>query len=200
MDNKLSPPLKLTGDINADIESTFNYFQENINDRTRRPTLFDKEVFIEANEIIDNCPVGFWHLISLEEKHKFKVLPCVNDPNINLCNENCTFGTKQVSIKYGTENRNICLLRASRLPWILDIIKLAGRDDKSVKVWMKPGSGKQSSKLYLRYNQYGVDYVLIFSAEKKFYRLISAFPVFFTSEKRDFSKDCEKYSWSYFRQ
>ena len=118
----------------------------------------------------------------------------------NLCNENCTSGTKQVSIKYGTENRNICLLRASRLPWIVDIIKLASRDDKSVKVWMKPGNGKQSPKLYLRYNQYGVDYVLIFSAEKRFYRLISAFPVFFTSEKRDFSKDCEKYSWSYFGQ
>ena len=199
MNNKLSMPLQLTGDIDTDIESAFHYFQENINDRTHRPALFDKEVFIEAHETILDRPVGFWHLISLEEKHRFDVLPCVNDPNINLCNENCSSGINQVSIKYGAETRNICLLRASRLPWIVDIIKLANRDDKSIKVWLKPAKGKQCPKLYLRYNQHGVDYVLIFTAEKRFYRLISAFPVFYTSHKRDFSKEYEKYSWSYFK-
>lgn len=60
-------PLQLTGDIDTDIESAFHYFQENINDRTHRPALFDKEVFIEAHETILDRPVGFWHLISLEE-------------------------------------------------------------------------------------------------------------------------------------
>ena len=179
------------------MDPAFEYFQENINERTHRPTLFDKMVYIEANEKIEDRPVGFWHIISLEEKHKFKVLPCVNDPNIDLCDENCSSGQRKISIKYGTEDRNLCLLRASRLPWIVDIIKLASRNDKSVKVWKKPG-GKQSDKLYLRYNQCGCDYVVIFSVEKKFYRLISAFPVFYTSEKKDFSEEYTKYAWSYF--
>lgn len=198
--NKLSIPLQMTGDVNEDIEYAFSYFQDNINNRNHRPTLFDKQIFIEAREIIDNRPVGFWHLISLEEKHKFKVLPCVNDPTINLCDDNCSVGLKQIAIKHGTENRNICLLQASRLPWIVDVINLANRGDSSVDVWQKHINDKQSPKLYLRYNQQGADYVVIFSAEKHFYRLISAFPVFYSSQKRDFSKDCKKYSWSYWEK
>ena len=112
------------------------------------------------------------------------VLPCVNDGNIELCNQNCNDSHHTIVIKNGTETRNICLLRASRLPWIIDIIKLACKNDPSVNVWLKPGTGKQSGKLYLRYNHQGADFVLIFSAEKHFYRLISAFPVFYTNEKR----------------
>ena len=41
-------------------------------------------------------------------------------------------------------------------------------------------------------------YVVIFSAEKHFYRLISAFPVFYNNQKSDFDKDAERYHWSYF--
>lgn len=194
----LSDPLTLSGDIEKDIDTAYEYFQLAINNRSKRPTLFDKEVFIEANEQINGRPQGFWHAISLEDKHHFKVLPCVNDGNIDLCAQNCSSGHHQIAIKYGVEVRNICLLRASRLPWIVDIIKLASRKDPSVKVWRKPSGGKQSDKLYLRYNHGGADYVLIFSAEKWFYRLISAYPVFYTSEKADFDKESVKYAWSYF--
>ena len=38
----------------------------------------------------------------------------------------------------------------------------------------------------------------ILSVEKRFYRLISAFPVFYTNEKENFDKDYRKYAWSYF--
>lgn len=194
----LSSPLKLTGDFERDIDAAYEYFQREINDRNKRPTLFDKEVFIEAHEKIDERPQGFWHIISLEQTHHFKVLPCVNDGNIDLCDQNCNQSLHSVAIKSGTEVRNICLLRASRLPWIVDIIKLACKGDPSVNVWLKPGKGKQSNKLYLRYNHDGADYVLIFSAEKRFYRLISAFPVFYTSDKADFEKEYQKHAWSYF--
>ncbi len=195
----LSSPLKLTGDFNKDIDIAYEYFNTAINDRAKRPTLFDKEVFIEAHEIIEERPSGFWHAISIEENHHFKkVLPCINDENIVLCDQNCNASHHTIAIKYGTEMRNICLLRASRLPWIIDIIKLACRNDPSVKVWLKPGTGKQSEKLYLRYNNQGADYILIFSVEKHFYRLISAFPVFYIREKEEFDKDYQKYAWSYF--
>lgn len=194
----LSSPLELTGDFEKDIDIAYEYFNTAINDRKKRPTLFDKEVFIEAHEMIGERPEGFWHVISMEEKHRFKVLPCVNDGNIELCNQNCNNSHHTVVVKYGTETRNICLLRVSRLPWVVDIIKLACRGDRSVNVWLKPGKGKQSKKLYLRYNHKGADFVLIFSVERHFYRLISAFPVFYTSQKEEFDKDFKKYAWSYF--
>ena len=145
-------------------------------------------------------PQGFWHIISLEEKHRFEILPCVNDQNISLCSQNCTNSHHTVLIKNESERRNICLLRASRLPWIVDIIRLANRDDSSVSVWFKSENGKQSGKLYLRYNHAGADYILIFSAEKHFYRLISAYPVFYSRDKARFEKDAEKYCWSYFER
>lgn len=115
-----------------------------------------------------------------------------------LCNQNCNASHHAIVVKYGAETRNVCLLRASRLPWIIDIIKLAGKNDSSVNVWLKPGTGRQNGKLYLRYNHHGADFVLIFSVEKRFYRLISAFPVFYTNEKENFDKDYRKYAWSYF--
>lgn len=148
----------------------------------------------KLQEVLCNNKYDF----SLEENHHFKVLPCVNDGNIELCNQNCNASHHAIVVKYGAETRNVCLLRASRLPWIIDIIKLAGKNDSSVNVWLKPGTGRQNGKLYLRYNHHGADFVLIFSVEKRFYRLISAFPVFYTNEKENFDKDYRKYAWSYF--
>ena len=163
--------------------------------------LFDKEVFVECGEWIDERPVGFWHMISLEDKHKFsKLVPCVNDPNLDLCGQNCISGKQQVPIKYNTETRNLCLYRACRLPWVIDIIKLANRDDPSVDIWLKPGGKNSCDKLYLRYNHEGNDYVVIFSAEKRFYRIISAYPVFYLSEKYAFKEDHKAYRWSYFNK
>lgn len=49
----LSSPLELTGDFEKDIDIAYEYFSTAINDRKKRPTLFDKEVFIEAHEIIE---------------------------------------------------------------------------------------------------------------------------------------------------
>ena len=41
----LSSPLELTGDFEKDIDIAYEYFSTAINDRKKRPTLFDKEVF-----------------------------------------------------------------------------------------------------------------------------------------------------------
>ena len=201
MYGKLSPPLALSADFQESIDAAYEYFQNAINNRAKRPVLFDKEVFIEAREQIEGRPVGFWHAVSLEENHQFRdVLPCINDFSIYVCGQNCMSAHRQVRIKCETETRNLCLLRASRLPWIVDIIQLASRDDPSVQVWRKSSGSRASDKLYLRYNQDGADYVLIFSAEKRFYRLISAFPVFYTREKADFDRDYQSYAWSYFKR
>lgn len=200
MHNKLSPPLTLMQDFQSSIDKAFDYFKEHIFNRDVRPLLFDKNVFIEANEMVEGRPVGFWHLVSLECGHKFaKVLPCCNDDSISLCAENCNTEKHQVSVQHGAEDRNLCLLRASRLPWIIDIINLANKNDPDVQVWLKPGGNKKSDKLYLRYAQGGADYVLIFTIEKHFYRLISAFPVFYLHNKAELNTEFVNYKWSYFK-
>ena len=145
----LSNPLVLPDDFEKAIGEAFKYFQENINNSQKRPTLFDKSIFIEANEIIDDKPQGFWHIISLETKHQFKVLPCVNDCTIDICNQNCINGQRKVKIKHGTEERNICLLRASRLPWVVDIINLANKDNSQIKMWLKENKNYNNQKLYI---------------------------------------------------
>lgn len=199
MNSKLSPILQFPSDVNQSIDIAYDYFSKNIGDRAHRPTLFDKEVFIECSEMVDGRPIGFWHIVSLEDNHKFsKIVPCVNDPSIDLCAQNCITGENQVEIKYGTEIRYICLYRAMRLPWIIDVIKMANRDDPAVQVWLKPGGQKSNDRLYLRYNHDGNDFVVIFSVQNKFYRLISAFPVFYFREKQDMTKEYTAYRWSYF--
>ncbi len=191
---KLSKPLDLPANFEDSIQFAYEFFASNINNRAKRPALFDKEVFIEAAEIIDGWPVGFWHLISLEENHRFNILPCNNDATMEICNGNCDSKEHQIIIKQQTETRNICLFRASRLPWILDLIKFANRGDSSVQTWKKPSN----DKLYLRYNHYGNDYIVIFSEQKHFYRIISAFPVFYTKDKKVFDRDAKEYYWSFF--
>ena len=199
MNSQLSPILHFTTDINQSIDIAYDYFSKNIGDRAHRPALFDKEVYIECAEIVNDRPVGFWHIISLEDKHNFsKIVPCVNDPSIDLCAQNCITKKNQIEIKYGTEVRCICLYRAVRLPWIIDLIKMANRDDPSVQVWLKPGGQKANDRLYLRYNHDGNDFVVIFTVQKSFYRLVSAFPVFYLREKEDMNKDYDTYHWSYF--
>lgn len=198
MYGKLSDPLTMTGNFEESLNSAYNYFSENIYDRNKRPILFGKSIFVEAHEIIEERPAGFWHIVSLEDKHHFnKVLPCTNDSSIAVCEQNCNTKQHMVSIQYGAEDRSICLYRASRIPWIVDIIQLANSGDSEVDIWLKPGNNKRSDKLYLRYNHDGADYIVIFSAEKRFYRIISAFPVFYVSEKADFDKDYAAYAWTY---
>lgn len=199
MNSNLSPILQFPEDVNQSIDIAYDYFSKNIADRAHRPALFDKEVYIECAEIIDDRPVGFWHIISLEDNHKFsKIVPCVNDPAIDLCDQNCVSGKYQVAIKSGSENRNLCLYRAARLPWIIDLIKMANRDDPAVQVWLKPGGQKANDRLYLRYKHGGNDFVVIFTVQRKFYRLVSAFPVFYLKERNEMDKDYTTYHWSYF--
>ena len=194
---ELSPPLDLSSDFEESIETAFAFFADNIFNRSKRPALFDKEVFIEANEVIEGKPIGFWHFISIENNHKFEVLPCNNDITLEQCNGNCESNKHQISSTMKADKRNICLYRARRLPWILDILKMANRDDPAVKVWYKPDDAS-NGKLYLRYCKQGNDYVVILANTKKFYRIISAFPVFYKKERKVFDKDYERFKWSYF--
>lgn len=201
MKSELSPILEFTDDFENNIDIAYEYFTNKIADPAHRPQLYDKEIFVECREKINDRPVGFWHIVSLEDTHNIKnYVPCVNDESNEYCNENCISGEYQIAIKYGSETRNLCLYRASRLPWIIDLIKMAERDDPMVDIWLKPGGNKGVDKLYLRYNHKGNDFLVVFTVEKKYYRLISAYPVFYNRSKKDLTVEYKKYKWSYFEK
>lgn len=198
MYGKMSPPLALTGTFDEQITIAFEFFTEHIFNKDHRLSLFGKNIFVEAREIINDRPQGFWHMVSLEDNHHFtKVLPCTNDAVIDNCEQNCNTKAHVISVKNNTENRNLCLYRASRIPWIVDIINLANKNDPDVCVWFKPGGNYSNDKLYLRYNHEGADYIIVFAVEKRFYRIISAFPVFYVSEKENFDKEYALLKWEY---
>lgn len=183
--------------FNNDFENNINiasdFFYKNIFDKESRPDLWGKKIFIEAHEFVDKRPYGFWHLVSLDDNHHYKNLfPCNNDITISLCNYNCLYCTHKIVLRYSTETRYLCLYRASMLPWINEIIKLANIYDKRISFWKVP-QPKQKSKVYLRYKYNQDDYIIILSDESKFYRVIAAYPVFLKNEKERFDKDEIKY-------
>ena len=54
----------------------------------------------------------------------------------NICKMNCQTNKKSVTLKNG-KCRNICIYRACRIKWITEIIKLANKNDKNIKIWKR---------------------------------------------------------------
>ena len=86
-----------------------------------------------------------------------------------------------------------CLYRALRVGWIRDIIELYNVNDMRVKYWKKVNS-KKRNRLYLRYQEEELDYLIVFEEKsEKRVQLITAYPIFFVSAKRDYEKDYQEY-------
>lgn len=187
--NKLSPKINIDNCISVEdiINKTYNEFKTKIMDKSIRPNLFNKLVFIKFDHWIDYKAEMYWHLVSLHEKETFNIFPCGNNISENICSKNCIYKTKQVVLK-NEQVRDICIYRAVRINWINDIIELANGEDCSVKKWIK------DDKLYLRFRHEEVDYVVIFEVKKNKYQLISAFPVFYINKKDVFDKDYKEYN------
>ena len=66
-------------------------------------------------------------------------------------------------------------------------------NDARVKYWEKVNSQKRN-RLYLRYQEDELDYLIVFEAKgEKKVRLITAYPIFFVSAKKDYEKDYQDY-------
>lgn len=87
-----------------------------------------------------------------------------------------------------------------RVEWIRQIIDLFNYHDERVKYWEKVNSNKKN-RIYLRYQEEENDYLIVFE-EKSSKRviLITAFPVFFRSAKRDYDNDYNAYVHSQKKQ
>lgn len=195
MPHELSPTLPLCNDIELNIAAAFEFFSTQLNNPSQKLCLFGKQVYYEAYEMVDNKIVGFWHLISTAMT-SLSVLPCNNDVSFEYCDENCIKLLRLVEIKNKGETRAICLYRLSHLPWIMDVIKLANDKSSFVACWVEKGDHNRS-KLYVRYKKGTADYVLIFSNEKKYYRLLTAYPVFMVRDRKKFDQNHISNAWIY---
>lgn len=185
---KLSPVIDLKNctSLNHIIELTYDNFKNNIMSKNTRPLLFDRFIFISFDKWIDNKAEMFWHIISLGEDEKFNILPCNNDISSLFRTDNCINRKYRIKMSDG-KIRYICLYRAIRINWFNDIINLANNNDKNIKSWEK------DNNLYLRFQHEMVDYVVIFQIQKNCYRLLSMYPVFYISTKKEFTTDYIKY-------
>ena len=153
---------------------------------------------IESMEIyvplkwIENKAEIFWHSASIEQKAKLDIKPCINDLSSAFCPENCILGTDLIIMNNG-DIRTKCLYRALRVGWIREIIELYNENDVRVRYWEKVNSNKKK-RLYLRYQEEELDYLIVFEKKsEKRVQLITAYPVFFVSAKKDYEKDYQNY-------
>jgi len=195
MPHDLSQTLTFSNDIEHNIAIAFEFFSTQLNDPKQRLCLFDKPVYYEAYEMVENKIVGFWHLITTT-MIKLSILPCNNDASFENCAENFIKLLRLVQIKNEKETRAVCIYRATHLPWIIDVIRLANEKNLFVKCWTLVDDHKRK-KLYVRYKKGIADYILIFSDEKKYYRLLSAYPVFMVRDREKFDQCHIKNAWIY---
>lgn len=185
--DKLSLPIDVTGmTFEEIIEFEYEVFKREFMNKDTRVRLNNKFIFIDFNSWIDHKAEMFWHLISLNKRERFSIFPCENNISDNICKMNCQTNTKNVTLKNG-QVRNICIYRACRISWIIEIIRLANNKDKNIKIWEK------DNKLHVRFKHQDVDYVVIFAINKERYQLVSAFPVFYISKKCEFDKGYQDY-------
>ena len=186
---ELSPLINIDSfsNINSIIDDTYEKFKIKYMDREVRPKkLFGKNLIINFDKWVEYKADLYWHLVSLSEDEKFNVFPCGNNISNNICRENCLKKHKQITRVNG-QIRTICVFRAIRINWVIDIINLANNNDPVIKWWEK------GDKLYLRYQHGNIDYAVIFISKSKSYKLISAFPVFYINKKKIFDKDFREF-------
>lgn len=159
--------------------------------KDNRAKLREREIAVPLNWIECKAEL-FWHAASVEEKAKLDIQPCINDITSSLCANNCIDAFDSVIMNNGTE-REKCIYRAVRVSWIREIIDLYNKGDKRIKYWEKINSNKKN-RIYLRYQEAELDYIVILEDKSdKRVVLITGYPVFFISAKKDYESDYQNY-------
>ena len=185
-------PMSITSSqgLNEIIDSCHELFKKTIAAKDR-PKLGEWEIFIPFKWIDTKAEI-FWHIGSIEKKSTLDIYPCTNDVASAICTSNCINGADTIVLSNG-EERAKCIYRATRVGWILDIVKMYNETDSRVKYWEKDNSDHRR-RIYLRYQEEEIDYLVVFEKKSdKRVVLITGFPVFFISTKNDLEKDYKKY-------
>lgn len=172
------------------IDKCHDIFKTTIATKTR-PSLGDRFILVPITWINNKAEI-FWHSSSIEKKQKLDIKPCNNDYSSAFCNDNCISGSDFIVLNNG-EERYKCIYRAIRVGWICEVINMYNSHDPRVKYWEKINS-KKRNRIYLRYQEDEIDYIVIFEhkSEKKVL-LITAYPIFFISAKKDYDRDYQNY-------
>lgn len=191
MKKKLTPiTFDKTLDLSTIFDNCHNRFKETIATKDR-PLFQGMEIYVPLNWIEHKAEI-FWHSASIEQKAKLDIKPCTNDISSAFCSENCISGMEVITMNDGNI-RAKCLYRALRVGWIREIIELYNENDVRVKYWEKVNS-KKKKRLYLRYQEEELDYLIVFEKKsEKRVQLITAYPIFFVSAKKDYEKDYQNY-------
>ena len=177
--------------ISAIMDKCHIVFKETMANKDNRAKLREQEIAVPLNWIECKAEL-FWHAASIEEKAKLDIQPCINDITSSLCANNCIDAFDSVIMNNGTE-REKCIYRAVRVSWIREIIDLYNQGDKRIKYWEKINSNKKN-RIYLRYQEAELDYIVILEDKSdKRVLLITGYPVFFISSKKDYESDYQNY-------
>lgn len=178
-------------DISAIMDKCHIVFKETMANKDNRAKLGEREIAVPLNWIECKAEL-FWHAASIEEKAKLDIQPCTNDVASSLCANNCVDAFDSIIMNNGAE-REKCIYRAARVGWIREVIDLYNQGDARVKYWEKINSNKKN-RIYLRYQEEEIDYIVILEDKSdKRVILITGYPVFFISAKKDYENDYQNY-------
>lgn len=178
-------------EISTIMDKCHNVFKSTMANKDDRAKLGEREIAVPLNWIECKAEL-FWHSASIEEKSKLDIQPCINDITSSICANNCIDTFDSIVMNNGTE-REKCIYRAVRVSWIREIVDLYNAGDTRVKYWEKVNSNKRN-RIYLRYQKEELDYIVILEdkSEKRVV-LITGYPVFFISAKKDYETDYQNY-------
>ena len=177
-------------DMESIFDSCHEIFKNTIGSK-ERPRLGEKEIFVPFAWIERKAEI-FWHIGSIEKKPRLDIFPCTNDITLAICSSNCINASDMIILSNG-EERAKCIYRATRVGWILDIVRMYNSSDSRVKYWEKVNKEKRT-RIYLRYQEDENDYLVVFDKKsEKRVMLITGYPVFFISAKKDLDRDYINY-------
>lgn len=166
-------------------------FKDTMGSKENKPQIDGREVLVPL-KWLDYKAETFWHSASIEPKQRLDILPCNNDITSSLCNNNCIAAMDSIVLN-GTE-REKCIYRAVRVNWIKPVLEMYNHNDSRVKYWEKVHSKNKKNRIYLRYQDEEIDYLIVLEdISDKRVRFITAYPIFFLNAKRDYENDYQIY-------
>ena len=189
-------PIDITGlsKIEDIMQKCHEIFIATMASKENKPKLNDREILVPLKWLDYKAEI-FWHSASIEPKQKLDILPCNNDIASSVCANNCVVATDSIVLN-GIE-REKCIYRATRVNWIRPVIEMYNNKDTRVKYWEKVHTTNKKNRLYLRYQEKEIDYLIVFEDKSdKRVRFITAYPIFFLSAKNDYESDYQIYQKS----
>lgn len=179
-------------------EVAYNFFKNNIRNIDKREKYKGKEIKLRLTPpYYEGREEAFLHLTGFDEITKYgSKKPCEKIILTGNCFTDC------VSDNIPKNQRNLCIFRASLLPWFNAILKLANNNDPHIKCWenirIDRNRKRENKNILIRFQEEEIDYLIVIGVfiknnDEEVYQLRSAYPLFFKSSKKIADKEYENY-------